>query len=287
MPIKKEISKPKKNDISRPGKKGTSKTTLKKGFLASKLSDGEMEPVKLPKRQPYERALRTLIQRIFFRHDAPGVKLPTERQLALDLGVDRTSLRVALKHLESMKVLDIRQGGGIYVRDYQKHAGIEFISTVFEILEAEGKLDQIDQFLIEETWEFWVAFMPDILKMAVHRYTMRDLRNLMGILDEELKCIADRDQLVDLEVRSQDLVAEIANNLLVLLLMNTSRALRRRMLGLLFHLLDEETIRIHILMKQDLINEAMHTGDLSAVPELYRQSLQALRPKVLQLLFQR
>ncbi|HOE17056.1 MAG TPA: GntR family transcriptional regulator [Syntrophorhabdaceae bacterium] len=240
-----------------------------------------------PKKQAYERALGALAQQIFFREVEPGVKLPTERQLARDLGVDRTSLRVALKHLEGMRVLDIRQGGGIYVRDYQKHAGLEFISTLFQILEAENKLDRIDQYVMDEIWEFWIEFLPDIIKLAAHRHSMRDLKNLMDILDEELTCLGDRERIADLEVRSQDLIAEVANNLFVLLLMNTSRPLRRRMLGLLFHVMDEEIIRLHIRAKQDLVYEAMRTSDLSAVPELYRQTLQALRLQMRNLLFQR
>lgn len=249
--------------------------------------DGKTETLARPKRQPYERALGALAQQIFFRQAEPGIKLPTERQLACDLGVDRTSLRVALKHLESMKVLDIRQGGGIYVRDYQKHAGIEFISMLFEILDAEGKLDRIDQYIMDEIWEFWIEFLPDVIKLAAHRHTMRDLRKLMEILDEELTCLADRERIAELEVRSQDLMAEVANNLFVLLLMNTSRPLRRRMLGLLFNVMDEDIIRTHIRAKQDLVYEVMRTGDLSPVPELYRQVLQALRLTVRNLLFQR
>lgn len=261
--------------------------TKNDSFPEPSLADGKMAMEILPKKQPYERALGTLTKKIFFRQVEPGSKLPTERQLANDLGVDRTSLRVALKQLESMKVLDIRQGGGIYVRDYQKHAGIEFVSTLFEILETEGSLDRIDQYLMDEIWEFWIEFLPDVIKLAVNRYTMRDLKTLMSILDEELTCLADRDRVIDLEVRSQELLAEVANNLFVLLLMNTSRPLRRRMVGLLIHVLDEDTIKAHIRIKQDLVYEAMRTGDLSAVPDLYRQALQTMRQRVRQSMFQR
>lgn len=269
-----------------PKEKKISKQTPDNSSAGSNCLAGESpEDVKISKRQPYERALANLAQRIFFREDEPGTKLPTERQLALDLNVDRTSLRVALKHLESMKVLDIRQGGGIYVRDYQKHAGIEFISNLFEILEAEGKLEKIDQYLMEETWEFWITFMPEILKLAVPRHTIRDLRGLMEIFDEELKCIDDRDKVADLEVKSQDLVADVAKNLLISLLMNTSRTLRRRMLSLFFHVLDEETIRAHIQIKQELVYQVMRTGDMSAVPELYGQALREMRQKMRLVIF--
>ena len=264
-------------------KKETMEPVSKRKRIQSKKPDSEIES--RPRQKSYERALAVLTKQIFFRQVAPGIKLPTERQLASDLGVDRTSLRVALKQLESMKVLDIRQGGGIYVRDFQKYAGLEFISSLFEILEAECRLDLIDEYLIDEIWEFWIEFMPDIIKLAVPRQTTRDLKNLIDLLDKELECIGDRDKIVELEVESQDMVAEVAKNLFILLLMNTSRSLRRRMLSLLFHVMDEDTIRAHILFKKELIFEAIRTGDLSPAPELYRQVLRALRSQVRNSLF--
>jgi len=45
--------------------------------------------------------------------------------------VDRASLRIGLKHLELMNVLTIRQGDGIYVRDYMKGASIDFLRNPF------------------------------------------------------------------------------------------------------------------------------------------------------------
>ncbi len=44
------------------------------------------------------------------------MKLPAERQLALQLGVSRNSLREALAKLVSEGVLVSRRGGGTFVR---------------------------------------------------------------------------------------------------------------------------------------------------------------------------
>jgi GntR family transcriptional regulator, transcriptional repressor for pyruvate dehydrogenase complex len=46
----------------------------------------------------------------------PGEKLPPERELIKELGISRVSLREALNSLESMGFVEIRQGGGSYVR---------------------------------------------------------------------------------------------------------------------------------------------------------------------------
>jgi GntR family transcriptional repressor for pyruvate dehydrogenase complex len=48
---------------------------------------------------------------------SPGERLPTERQLAEMLSVSRASLRQALKALQVMGVLDVRQGSGNYLSE--------------------------------------------------------------------------------------------------------------------------------------------------------------------------
>jgi len=47
----------------------------------------------------------------------PGDRLPSERELALSLGVSRPSLREAMQKLVSKGLLSTRHGGGTYVTD--------------------------------------------------------------------------------------------------------------------------------------------------------------------------
>ena len=58
----------------------------------------------------------------------PGAKLPPERELAKKLGVNRASLREALKKLEHLGLVRIRQGDGTRVTNYMETAGIELVS---------------------------------------------------------------------------------------------------------------------------------------------------------------
>ena len=48
----------------------------------------------------------------------PGSQIPSEKELSQRLGVGRNSVREAVKALESVGVLETRQGSGIYVRDF-------------------------------------------------------------------------------------------------------------------------------------------------------------------------
>ncbi|MGB9226566.1 FadR/GntR family transcriptional regulator, partial [Mycobacterium sp.] len=47
----------------------------------------------------------------------PGSTLPPERDLAEQLGVNRTSLRQGLARLQQMGLVEARQGSGTVVRD--------------------------------------------------------------------------------------------------------------------------------------------------------------------------
>jgi GntR family transcriptional regulator, transcriptional repressor for pyruvate dehydrogenase complex len=58
--------------------------------------------------------VRALLARSELR---PGDRLPPERELALQLGVSRPSVRAALKSLVSMGLLVARRGSGTYVTD--------------------------------------------------------------------------------------------------------------------------------------------------------------------------
>ena len=59
--------------------------------------------------------LRSVLKYISDKELTVGEKLPTERELMKIIGVSRNSLREALKSLEAIGVVEIRQGSGIYL----------------------------------------------------------------------------------------------------------------------------------------------------------------------------
>lgn len=59
----------------------------------------------------------TLERRILEGSLKPGDRLPPERELALELGVSRPSLREAIQKLASKGMVQSRQGGGTFVTD--------------------------------------------------------------------------------------------------------------------------------------------------------------------------
>src|SRR4029077_12823289 len=64
---------------------------------------------------------------------AVGDKLPPERKLAETLGVNRASLREAIKSLELMGLVHTRQGDGTRVLDFMQTAGVELVSHLIAV----------------------------------------------------------------------------------------------------------------------------------------------------------
>ena len=65
----------------------------------------------------------------------PGDTLPPERSLAQRFQVTRNTVREALRRLEQLRLVRVRQGSGIRVRDYLSQAGLELLA---DLLEGEG-----------------------------------------------------------------------------------------------------------------------------------------------------
>lgn len=65
--------------------------------------------------QVTEQAVELIHQRIQQRIYAIGSPLPSQRELAIQLGISRASLREALTRLAALGLLDIKAGKGVYV----------------------------------------------------------------------------------------------------------------------------------------------------------------------------
>lgn len=76
---------------------------------------GVLSPI--AKTRAYEQAAEQISARILDGAWQPGDRLPSERDLALQLGISRGSTREALRVLEAMGWLEIRPGDGTIVRD--------------------------------------------------------------------------------------------------------------------------------------------------------------------------
>ena len=160
--------------------------------------------------------LRSLILR---GHYATGDKLPPERKLAEELGVNRASLREAIKALEQMGLVKTRQGDGTRVLDFMQTAGVELVSHLVA-----GTPDGVPSVeVLEDVLEFRRIFARDVAHMAAEKATAEDLARL-----EELAKRAESEltpeELLKLDFEFYLELTRTAKNRVFQLLINTVRA---------------------------------------------------------------
>ncbi len=124
-----------------------------------------------------DEVLTVLVGRVLEGTYRAGARLPAERALAVELGVTRTSLREALRQMESMGVVRIRQGAGVFVSDWTLEPTLRFV----QFLAASG-LGLDPQFLLrfDEVRRFFAVKM---LELAAERATEADLDRIQAVLD--------------------------------------------------------------------------------------------------------
>lgn len=79
---------------------------------------------------------------------AAGARLPPERTLAGQFGVNRVTVRSALARLARERLLTVRQGSGYVVQDYRRHAGPDLIAELAAIASARGSVAVAEDLLL-------------------------------------------------------------------------------------------------------------------------------------------
>jgi GntR family transcriptional regulator, transcriptional repressor for pyruvate dehydrogenase complex len=170
-----------------------------------------------------------LMTKIFRGVFPAGAKLPSERQLAEDLGVDRTTLRMALKQLQRMNLVVVRHGSGIEVNDYRAHGGLDVLAAMFALEDL-----ALDGSLLVEALDFWQEGFSMTAAKAVARMSLGDLRELEVLLDRSIAGgKGDLNALVEAQLEIQDTIARMSGSVMFRMLSNSTRSLRRRILRLL------------------------------------------------------
>ncbi|USK31989.1 FadR family transcriptional regulator [Bacillus sp. F19] len=105
----------------------------------------------------------------------PGDKLPSERQLASKFNVSRTSIREALRMLELRGAIDIRRGGGSYIKSTEFPPSTEELSSV---------ITKAESHLVYEMLELRRALEAESAYLAAQRANSADLEIIRKALDK-------------------------------------------------------------------------------------------------------
>jgi len=145
---------------------------------------------------------------------APGERLPTQRVLAAELGVNLASVRQAVGRLEQLRLIEVRHGDAMRVLDWRISGGLEALAA----------LGASDVEIIGPLFEARRLLLVEAARLAAERRTSEQAQRL-GELAAAFGDTPD-DQgalLCDWEFMSS--VIEAADNIVFQLIMNSVRRL--------------------------------------------------------------
>lgn len=151
-----------------------------------------LKPVK--KKNLYEDIALQIMQQISAGFYRPGQQLPGERDLSEQLGVNRGSLREAMRVLEFMRVVEKRAGEGVFVKDPALESSLE--AMIFRFLAEDG----LDMDSLTGACETIVLVESNLARLAARRIDNEGLARLeeltvrMDSLVDDIKAFTDLDQ---------------------------------------------------------------------------------------------
>ena len=138
---------------------------------------------------------------------APGEKIPSETALSEELGVSRITVRNAFQRLISLGLIEARQGGGTFVKDYTDADALGYIQPLL----AHASSD-LGHFL-----EFRAVIEPEMAALAAVKATeeqvacMERFASLYETADEE-----DKNAQLDADTSFHFAVAESTMNPIII-----------------------------------------------------------------------
>ena len=160
---------------------------------------------KIQAERTYQMVARSIEEEILSGRVPPGEALPSEEKLAAQLGVNRSTVREALRVLEQHGLVRREAGRKKLLASIPRH------SEISKPLSAAMILHQVT---FEELWQAMHALEPATAAVAATKVTEELLSALNANLDETREAITatDRTRLVALDIEFHNLIADASQN---------------------------------------------------------------------------
>jgi GntR family transcriptional regulator, transcriptional repressor for pyruvate dehydrogenase complex len=190
----------------------------------------------------------------------PGHRLPSEKELLLQFGVSKHTLREALRALESMGFIEIRQGAG----------GGPVICEI----DMDNTRDMIASFLyfknvsVRDLCEVRRIIEPYLARLVAERCSPQDIEKLKSLNEVFRKSLKRRKPAVKEEVGFHTLLAQASGNPVMILILDFVNSL---LTDLKSHLKPGPEFSEMVLAAHESITAAIASGDgQAAADSMYR-----------------
>ena len=163
--------------------------------------------------QPLERkslvdgVVDALAQPILHGELEPGATLPAERVLAEQLGVRRGTLREGIQRLQQAGLIDVRHGGGTFVADWRRSAGLEVLPSL--LVRPDGS---VDADVVRSVMEMRSALAPDVARQAARRRSDTQAARLRALAEGLTESEGSDDRRATLASELWNEVVDASNN---------------------------------------------------------------------------
>jgi GntR family transcriptional repressor for pyruvate dehydrogenase complex len=163
-----------------------------------------------------DQVFRRLVADVLSGRYAPRERLPTQRALAAELGVNLASVREGVKRLEQLRLVETRQGDGMRVCDWRARGGLDVL------VHAVAHGGALDPALVREVFEARRLLLAEAAALAAARRTAGQAA-LLARLAGELGAAVDDAAAQGHDLAFMATVIEAARNLAFSLIANSIR----------------------------------------------------------------
>ena len=167
---------------------------------------------KVKKRNIGEEVYEQLEEAILSGDWPPGYKLPSETDLAEQMGVSRVTIRGALGRLSGLHLIERRQGDGTFVREI---SGAQIAEQILP-LAAFGAKD------LKNLMEFREIFESEVAALAAVRASDEEIEALRGNFRTHMKTV-NMQRRAEYDMEFHVLLAKISGNALLAQIYETFR----------------------------------------------------------------
>jgi GntR family transcriptional repressor for pyruvate dehydrogenase complex len=149
-----------------------------------------------------ERIVENLITLVKARSLKIGDKLPPERHLCEMIGVSRPILREALKALQVMNIIDIRQGAGAYIKSLEPEDVVEHLDIVFHL----------DSSLYHDLYEARRVIEASIASIAAEKINEQELALIEENIQQAAADIDNEQAFAERDLELHEMILKAAGN---------------------------------------------------------------------------
>jgi GntR family transcriptional repressor for pyruvate dehydrogenase complex len=203
------------------------------------LSDNPTAYAPIQRRKTYELVAERLLRQIGARELKPGDVLPPERELVQSYRVGRSSVREALRMLESRGLIESNGNGTFSVATFR--------SALDQSLDL---LLTVDQANYGELFEVRRVLEGEAAALAAQRRTKRELTGMTKAVDAMARGLDAEKPFIEADLTFHLLVAQATRNRVLVHLMDAIRALLHRSLSSSYHIpgSPERAVEMHRLI---------------------------------------